>query len=149
MGRTRRWRKTALRGVSIVAWHSVKTEIQVNVMSSHETGLLSCIRQGSGAEVVWKSSPILEVYDFCMTFCATFLTDTWQKPSFVTGHDVHLTSVFTERYSARLGSRGILCKAFQFLHVRQISGNRLGEMLVLFYRLSAGFSWKTPSAVFK
>ena len=41
-----------------VAWksrqslHSVKTEIQVNVMSSHETGLLSCIRQGSGAEVV-------------------------------------------------------------------------------------------------
>ena len=47
---------------------------------------------------MWKLYPISAVYDFCKTFCTTFLTDTWQKPIFLTELDIYLNSVFTESH---------------------------------------------------
>ena len=80
---------------------SVKTEIQVNIMPSQKIGILSCIRHESSAEVVWKLCPILAVYDLCMTFCTTFLMDTWQNTNFLTELDNHLNFIFTESYESR------------------------------------------------
>ena len=71
-----------------------KNGSQVNVKLSQKNGLLSCIRQESGAK---SHAQVINCQNWTWLshdFCTAFMTDTWQNTIFLTGHDVHLNFRF-------------------------------------------------------